>query len=103
MQNLDVEEAIQKNGKTKLEIKKELEESIINGKSNENTEMLEKVNNVTTNEDAAKVVQEFGQIIKNKKSDIIWLNYHQGQISQKFKEKERFVSIVSQFGVSKST
>ena len=65
--------------------------------------MLEKVNNVTTNEDAAKVVQEFGQIIKNKKSDIIWLNYHQGQISQKFKEKERFVSIVSQFGVSKST
>ena len=102
MQNLDVEEAIQKNGKTKLEIKKELEESIINGKSNENTEMLEKVNNVTTNEDAAKVVQEFGQIIKNKKSDIIWLNYHQGQISQKFKEKERFVSIVSQFGVSKS-
>ena len=103
MQNLDFEEAIQKNGKTKLEIKKELEESIINGKSNENTEMLEKVNNVTTNEDAAKVVQEFGQIIKNKKSDIIWLNYHQGQISQKFKEKERFVSIVSQFGVSKST
>ena len=103
MQNLDVEEAIQKNGKTKLEIKKELEESIINGKSNENTEMLEKVNTVTTNEDAAKVVQEFGQIIKNKKSDIIWLNYHQGQISQKFKEKERFVSIVSQFGVSKST
>ena len=66
MQNLDVEEAIQKNGKIKLEIKKELEESIINGKSNENTEMLEKVNNVTTNEDAAKVVQEFGQIIKNK-------------------------------------
>ena len=50
--------------------------------------MLEKVNNVTANEDAAKVVQEFGQIIKNKKSDIIWLNYHQGQISQKFKEKE---------------
>ena len=103
MQNLDVEEAIQKNRKIKLEIKKELEELIINGKSNENTEMLEKVNNVTTNEDAAKVVQEFGQIIKNKKSDIIWLNYHQGQISQKFKEKERFVSIVSQFGVSKST
>ena len=70
MQNLDVEEAIQKNGKTKLEIKKELEESIINGKSNENTEMLEKVNNVTASEDAAKVVKEFEQIIKNEKSDI---------------------------------
>ena len=67
MQNLDVEEAIQKNRKTKLEIKKELEESIKHGKSNENTEMLEKVNNVTTSEDAAKAVQEFEQINKNKK------------------------------------
>ena len=36
MQNLDVEEAIQKNRKSKLEIKKELEGSITNGKSNEN-------------------------------------------------------------------
>ena len=70
MQNLDVEEAIQKNRKIKLEIKKELEELIINGKSNENTEMLEKVNNVTASEDAAKVVKEFEQIIKNEKSDI---------------------------------
>ena len=58
MQNLDVEDAIHKNRKTKVEIKKELEESIINGKSNENTEILEKVNNVTTSEDAAKIIQE---------------------------------------------
>ena len=56
MQNSDVEEAIQKNRKIKLEIKKELEESIKNGKSNKNTEMLEKVNNITTREDTAKVV-----------------------------------------------
>ena len=88
MQNLYVEEAIQKNRKTKLEIKKmNLRELMTNGKSNENTEMQEKFNNVTTNEDAAKVVQEFEQIIKNKKSEIIWLNYHQGQIFHKFKEK----------------
>ena len=32
--------------------------------------MQEKVNNVIISEDAAKVVQEFKQIIKNKKSDI---------------------------------
>ena len=67
MQNLDVEETIQKNGKTRSEIKKELEESITNGKSNKNIEIKEKVNNVVTREDAAKVVQEFEQIIKNKK------------------------------------
>ena len=62
---------IQKNRKTKLE--KELEQSITNGTSNKNTEVQEKVGNVTTSKDAAKVVQEFEQIIKNKKSVIIWL------------------------------
>ena len=62
--------------------------------------MLEKVNNVTI-EDAAKVVQEFQQIIKNKKSDIIWFTYHQGQIFQTFKGNERFVSMVLQFSVNK--
>ena len=38
MQNLDVEETIQKNIKTEFEIKKELQESITNEKSNENTD-----------------------------------------------------------------
>ena len=103
MQNLDVEDAIHKNRKTKVEIKKELKESIINGKSNENTEMLEKVNNVTTSEDAVKIIQEFEQFIENKKSNVIWLTYCQGQIFQKFKEKEWFVSMVSRLGVSKLT
>ena len=55
--------------------------------------MLEKVSKLTTSEDAAKVVQEFDQIIKNKKSDIMWLTYYQGQTFRKFKEKGRFVSM----------
>ena len=74
MQNLYVEEAIQKNRKSKLERKKELEELITNGKSNETTEEIqEKVSIVTTSEDSMKVVEEFEQIIKNKKIGIIWL------------------------------
>ena len=73
--------------KTKLEIKKELKEKMRNGKSNEKTEMEQKVNNVKTSEGVVKVVQKFEQLIKNKKSDVIWLMYHQGQIFQKFKEK----------------
>ena len=63
--------------------------------------MHEKVSNSITSEDAAKVVQEFERIIKNRKGNIIWLAYHQGQIFQMFKEKEQFVSMVSKFGVSK--
>ena len=66
--------------------------------------MQEKVNNCTTNEeDAVKVVQDLEEMTKNKKSDIIWLAYHQGQIFQKFKEKEQFVKTVLKFGVNKST
>ena len=68
MHNLNVEEAIQNKIKTKLQIKKKLEELITYGKSNEKTEMQEKVNNVITSEDAVKVIQEFEEIIKNKRA-----------------------------------
>ena len=104
MQNLEVKDTILKIKKTKTEIKKELEDSIVNGKKNENANMQERVNECITNEDAVKAVQEFEQIIQNKKSDIVWLAYYQGQIFQKFREKERFISdMVSKFKVSKST
>ena len=79
-----------------------------------------KVNECTAN--AVKVIQpscaqrsctqEFQEIIKSKKSNIIWLPHHQSQIfqrsctqqsfTQKFKEKERFVSMVLKINVSKS-
>ena len=39
------------------------------------TQIQEKVKDVTTREDVAKVVQEFEQVIKNKKSDTLWLTY----------------------------
>ena len=66
--------------------------------------MQDRVNKCITNEDAVKAVQEFEQIIQNKKSNIVWLAYYQGQIFQKFREKERFVSdMVLKFHVSKST
>ena len=67
MRNLDVKDTIQKIKKNKSKIKKELEEELItSGKRNENTNMQEKVNNCTANEE----------------DDIIWLAYYQGQIFQ---------------------
>ena len=104
MQNLDVKDTIHKIKKAKAEVKKELEESRTKSRRNENANMQEKVNECRKNEDAVKAIQEFEQIIQNKKSDIVWLAYYQGQIFQKFREKERFVSdMVLKFGVSKST
>ena len=105
MQNLEVKDAILTTEKTKSEIKKGPEDSIANGKKNENTDIEEMTNNCTeSEEDAAKVIHEFEEIIKNKKSDIVWLAYYQGKIFQKFKSKERFVNdMVTKFKVSKST
>ena len=102
---LEVKEAILPTKKTKYEIKKELEGSIANGKKNENTDIEEITNNCTeSQEDVAKVIHEFEEIIKNKKSDIVWLAYYQGKIFQKFRSKERFVNdVVTKFKVSKST
>ena len=88
-----VKEIIEKIKKSKSEIKRDLEESIVNGKRNKNADMQLKVNVCITSEDALKVIQELEQIIKNKKSDIVWLAYYQGQIFQKFKEKESFLSM----------
>ena len=63
--------------KTKSEIKKELEDSIANGRKNKNTDIQQMVENCTASEeDATKVIQEFEEIIRNKKSDIIWLVYY---------------------------
>ena len=104
MQNLEVKDTIQKIKKTISEIKRELEESITNGRANKNTNMQEKVNGCATNEDAVKTIQEFSEIIKNKKGDIVWLTYYQGQIFPKFSGRERRVSdMVLKFNVSKST
>ena len=68
MQNFEVKDAILTTKKTKSEIKKELEESMANGKKNENTDIEQIAKNCTeSEEDAAKVIHEFQEIIRNKK------------------------------------
>ena len=103
MQDFHVDETIQKNRKNKYEIKKYLQESIINGSTNRNIEVEEKVNIVKTREDATKVVQEFEQSNNNIRSGITWFTYYQAEIFQKFKEKGRFLSMASKVSVGKLT
>ena len=104
MQNLKVKDQILTTKKTKSEIEKELEDSLASSKKNENADIEEIANNYTeSKEGAAKAISKFEEIIKNKKSDIVWLAYWQGKISQKFKSKEQFVNnMVTKFKVSKS-
>ena len=99
-----MKDAILKIKKTKTGIKKDLKNSIVNSKRIENVDIQDKVNGCISNEDTIKTIQEFEQITQNKKSYIVWSGYHQGQIYQKFTEKERFVSdMILNFNVSKST
>ena len=103
MQNLKVNDTILKIKKTKTEIKKELEDSIINGRKNENTDMQDKVNGCITNEDAIKVIQDFEQIIQKEERHRM-VSLLSRSIFQKLREKEKFVSyMVSKLNVSKST
>ena len=105
MQNLEKKEANLTTKKTKSENKKDLEDSIANGKKNENADIEEMTNNCMESEkDAAKVIRKFDEVIKNKKIDIVWLAYYQGNIFQKLRSKEGFVNdMVSKFKVSKLT
>ena len=103
MQDFDVDETIQENRKNKYEIKEYLQESIINGSTNRNIEVEEKVNIVKTREDATKVVPEFEQSNNNIRSGITWFTYYQAEIFQKFKEKGRFLSMASKVSVGKLT
>ena len=100
-----MKDAILATKETESEIKKELEDSIANGRNNENTDIEQTAKNRTeSEEDAAKVIRKFEEIIRNKRCDIVWLANHQGKIFQKFRLKERFVNdMVSKFKVSKST
>ena len=55
-----MKEAILTTKKTKSEIKKDLKDSIANGKKNENTGIEEMINNcMESEEDAAKVIHKF--------------------------------------------
>ena len=61
---MEVKDALLKIKKTKSEIKKELEDSIANGKRNKNTDIQQMAENRAANEeDATKVIREF-EIIK---------------------------------------
>ena len=49
------------------------------------------------------VIQKYEYIIKTKKKGIISIAYHQGKIFKKFKDKEKFITLVSQLGIHKNT
>ena len=61
------------------------------------------INEVVESEESAEVIKQCGYIIKaKKKKGIISIMYYQGKVSKRFKEKEKFIRLVSQLGIHKS-
>ena len=54
-------------------------------------------------EDGGSVIQEFQTIIRSNRKNIIWLEYRQGVIFRKRKQRETFTNMVTKFSVSRST
>ena len=87
----------------KDEIKKQLIESININNAVEMEDLNELAEKVEKPEDAADIIEQQEQILRIKRNGIISAAYYQGKISKRFKEKEKFIQMVSQLKIHKST
>ena len=88
---------------THEEIKKQLIESIVINDVVETDELNKKAEEVQKPEEAAEVIQQYEEIIRTKKKGIISIAYRQGKVFKKFKDKEKFVKLINQFKIHKTT
>ena len=68
----------------------------------ESDELNKQAEEVQDPEEAAKVIQKY-ENIKTKKKGIISIAYHQGKVFKKFKDKEKFITLVNRLGIHKTT
>ena len=61
----------------------------------EKSKMVERLKN------AAKIIQEFEEIIRTNKKDIVWLAYQRGYT--KFIENDKLAKMITKLGVCRST
>lgn len=58
---------------------------------------------VKNGEEVTAIIQEIEKTIRSKKSNILWLTYQHGRIFQKFRSNQKFINMLNQVVVSKST
>ena len=88
---------------SKDEIKKQLLVSIIINQFVESEKLNKKMEEIQGSEEAAEVIKQYEYIIKTKTKGIISIAYYQGKVFKRFKEKEKFIKLVSQLGIHKNT
>ena len=85
------------------EIKKELDNSLVNKDIVETEELNKQAGIVDKLEDAADLIKKNENVLRTKRKCIISVAYHQSKVFSRFREKERFVRLVADFGVHKGT
>ena len=88
---------------SKEKIKKQLLESMIIGEVVESEDLNKEAEEIREPEEAVKVIKRYEDIIKMKEKGIISVAYYQGKVFKRFKEKEKFVKLVSELGIHKNT
>ena len=84
------------------EIKKQLIDSIVNNDIIEK-ELKEKADKLEKPNDAAAVTKQYEDIIRTKKKNIIFIAYYRRKVLKQFKDKEKFIKLVNEFKVHRST
>ena len=87
---------------THLEVKKQLIESMVLNEV-EIDELNKQAEEVRVLEEAAKVIKKYKNVFRTKKKGIINMACHQGKVSKKFKDKQKFITLVKKLGIHKTT
>ena len=69
----------------------------------ESKELNKEAEEIQEPEEVANAIKQYKDIIKMKKKGIISIAYYQRMVFKRFKEKEKFIKLVSQLGIHKNT
>ena len=83
-------------------IKKKLIECLVMNDTIESGELTKKIQEAEDPEKAVGLIQECESIIRTKKKGIIRIAYYQGKVFKKFKDKEKFDTLVNKLGIHKT-
>ena len=87
---------------SKDEIKPKLLDSMTIDEVLEFEDLNKESEEMQDSERAAEIIKRYEDIIKTKNKGSINVAYHQGQVFKKFKEKEKFVNLVSELRIYKT-
>ena len=76
---------------------------MIKGEVVEFEDLNKEAEEIVEPEKAVRIIKQYEDIIKTKKKGIMSIVYYQGKVFKRFKEKEKFLTLVSQLRIHKNT